>query len=216
MIFAEDEIVGFARRLMEPVVGSDCRARFFLAGGAFKTLLTGRPPRDLDLWAPTERDRDILLESLMRRGRTSPREAPFADVFEVGERVVELVHEVGPESLECRLGRFDIALSAIGAEHHPGNRWGSIVHPLARTSVELRQVLLLKPLVNWKYALATLERMRRYAEELGFSVPLGEEAEIWSVFDNQPRNQKQRMLQRYERTGLGISGVREEAQRRMS
>ena len=75
---------------------------------------------------------------------------------------------------------------------------------------------MLKPLVNWKYALATLERMRRYGEELGYSVPPEEEAEIWSVFDHQPHCEKQRMLQRYERTGLGSGGVREEAQRRMS
>ena len=76
-----------------------------------------------------------------------------------------------PDTLEGRLARFDIALSAVGVEHRPSGQWSAIVHPLARTSVERREVLLLKPLVNWKFVLSTLERMWRYADELGYIVP---------------------------------------------
>ena len=208
-------VIDFARREVARTLGPAVGARFFLAGGAFKALLTGRPPRDLDLWAPSARDRDILLSTLNARGARPLDARPFADAFAVGDRVVELPHKAEPDTLEKRLARFDIALSAVGAEHRPGGMWSAIVHPLAQASVELRQVLLLKPLVNWKYSLATLERMRRYAREFGYSIPPEEEAEVWRVFDSQPDDMKQGMLERFERTAMGGHGVREEASCRL-
>lgn len=85
-----------------------------------------------------------------------------------------------------------------------------MVHPLAIESILLREVRLLKPLVNWKYALTTLERMRRYAAELGFSVPDDEEAEVWRVFEAQDAAVRIGMLERYRRTGSGASAIIEE------
>jgi broad specificity phosphatase PhoE len=211
----ERGVIDFARREVARTLGPEIDARFFLAGGAFKALLTGRPPRDLDLWAPSVRDRETLLSVLAARGARRLDARPFADAFAIRDRVVELPHEVAPQTLEERLARFDIALSAVGAEHQPDGEWRAVVHPLAQASVEQRQVLLLKPLVNWKYALATLERMRRYAHELGYSTLPEEEAEIWRVFDSQPDDMKHGMLERFERTALGGYGVLEEVSCRL-
>jgi hypothetical protein len=121
---------------------------------------------------------------------------------------------VEPSTLDERLARFDIGLSAMGAEHRPGDQWTARVHPLAKVSAERREILLLKPLVNWKYALATLERMRRYAAELGFVVPQGEEEEVWRVFGEQSPEMRVEMLRRFERTCHGGFNVAEEAARR--
>lgn len=211
----ERHVIDFARREVARTLGPDIDARFFLAGGAFKALLTGRPPRDLDLWAPSTRDRKTLLSVLDERDARRLADRPFADGFEIGGRIVELPHKVEPTTLEDRLARFDIALSAIGVEHRPGGEWRAVVHPLARDSVQRRQVLLLKPLVNWKYALATLERMRRYALELGYSIPPEEEAEVWRVFDSQPDDMKRGMLERFERTALGGHNVLEDVSCRL-
>ena len=210
----ERHVIDFARRETARTLGHEINARFFLAGGAFKSLLTGHPPRDLDLWAPSARDREALITVLASRGARPLADRPFADAFDVAGRIVELPHKVEPETLEGRLALFDIALSAVGAEHRPDGEWRVIVHPLARASVEQRQVLLLKPLVNWKYALATLERMRRYACELGYSIPPEEETEIWRVFDSQTKDMKQGMMERFERTSIGGHGVREEVSHR--
>lgn len=212
---AERDVIEFARREVGAVLGLDCDARFFLAGGAFKTLLTGRPPRDLDLWAPSDQDRARLIDTLRRRGARPLAPRPFADAFELAGRVVEVPHRTEPATLEARLARFDLALSAVGAEHSRGDRWRAVVHSLARTSVERRAVLLLKPLVNWKHALATLTRLRRYAEELGFAPPPEEEAEVWRVFDTQPREMQHGMLARLDLSAVGGYGVREEAVRRL-
>ena len=211
----ERSVVGFARREVAKTVGLACGARFFLAGGAFKTLLTGRPPRDLDLWAPSVHDRELLVRTLIERGAHRLDDRPFTEAFEIADRTVELYCKTVPDTLEKRLAQFDLALSAIGVEHGPNDCWRPIIHPLAQTSIERRLVLLRKPLVNWEWALATLERMRRYANELQYTVPETEEAEVWRVFDAQPVCVKRKMLENYEQTASKGYGVREEALRRL-
>ena len=210
----ERDVVDLARREAARTIGPACDARFFLAGGMFKTLLTGCPARDLDLWAPSTRDRELVVAALTQRGARRLEDRPFADSFAIDGRIVDLPHKVEPDTLAGRLARFDIALSAVGVEHRPGGHWSAIVHPLARTSVERREVLLLKPLVNWRFVLSTLERMRRYADELGYIVPAEEEAEVWRVFESQPEDMKRELLARYEHTALGGYGVSDEASRR--
>jgi broad specificity phosphatase PhoE len=207
---AEPDIVEFARREIAATVGLDSDARFFLAGGAFKSLLTGRAPRDLDLWAPSKADRGLLLQTLRDRGAQSLDSRPFAEAFGLANRVIEVPHKIEPPTLEQRLARFDIALSAVGVEHRPGDQWFVRVHPRAEESIRRREVLLLAPLVNWRYALTTLERMRRYAHELGFVVPADQEAEIWRVFEEQPAEMRAEMVERYRRTASGGFGVAEE------
>lgn len=207
----EVEVLDLARREIARTVGLDSGARFFLAGGAFKSLLTGRTPRDLDLWAPSAAERTKLIAALERRGACRLPPQPFADAFEIDGRVVEVPHKTEPATLNERLARFDIGLSAIGVEHRGADDWSVVVHPLAIESVQRREVLLLKPLVNWRYALVTLARMRRYAVELGFEVPPEEEAEVWQVFDAQIAEVRASMLERYTRVAAGDVGIPDEA-----
>ncbi len=75
------------------------------------------------------------------------------------------------------------------------------MHPLAGESVRRREVLLLKPLVNWKHSLSTLERMHRYAVDLGFDVPPAEANHVWEVFQAQPPEMRRGMIDRYLRVG---------------
>lgn len=208
------DVVELARREVAATVGLNCGARFFLAGGAFKTLISGRAPRDLDVWAPSERDRALLVRTLLDRGATQLERRAYSDAFQIAGRTVEVPDAVAPTTLSERLAQFDIALSAVGVEYRPNGTWGAEVHPLARESMRRRQVLLLKPLANWKYALATLERMRRYGSELGFEVPEEEEAEVWRVFDAQSDEMKVGMVDRFQRTGTGDFGVADEVRRR--
>lgn len=212
--FDDHDLVEFARREVAATIGLDTGAHFFLAGGAFKTLLTGVAPRDLDLWAASEKDRSALLNAVQRRGARSAGPRPFADAFELSGRLIEIPHSSESTSLTALLERFDIGLSAVGVEHRPSEGWSAFAHPLALDSVRRREVLLLKPLVNWKYALTTLERMRRYAVELGFSVPAEEEAEIWRVFETQTAAERAAMVRRYRNTGSGAFGILDEAARR--
>lgn len=207
----EVEMIELARREVARTVGPDCAARFFLGGGAFKTLLTGQAARDIDLWAPSPQDRAALVETLVGRGAVRLPERPYTEAFEIAGRVIEISRKVDPPTLSERLARADIALSAVGVEHRPGDRFVAMVHPLAQESVRRREVLLLKPLANWKYALTTLERMRRYAQELGWAIPPEEDDEVWRVFDAQDPEMQQGMLDRHATAGRGGFGVMKEA-----
>jgi hypothetical protein len=207
---SEDAVLMFAATELEATVGLDFEGRVYLAGGAYKTLLHGRPPRDLDLWSPTPEDRSLLLARLEDRGAARLERHPYADVFSLAGRELEVPDRADTPTLESRLDRFDIALSAVGVELSNG-RLRAVVHPRAHASVARRHVLLLSPLVNWRHALGTLTRARRYAEELGWTVPAEEEDLVWSIFDAQSADEQQRMFERYQRTALPGWGVLEEA-----
>jgi hypothetical protein len=56
----------------------------------------------------------------------------------------------------------------------------------------------------------TIERMRRYAGEMGFVVPLQEEEEVWRVFEQQSPEMRAGMLERFHRTASGGFGVAED------
>jgi hypothetical protein len=137
-------------------------------------------------------------------------ERPYTQAFRLADRLIELPLHTEPDILEERLSRFDLALSAIGAEHLPGDRWRAVIHPLAHASVERRQVLLLDELKNWQHGLTSLERLRRYAAELGFEAPATEEARIWSIFDGQPPEMQVGMVERFRLSARHDHGVAEE------
>ncbi len=204
------DVLDFARREIAATVGLDFPGRFFLSGGAFKSLITGRTPRDLDLWAPTPSDRDALVQRLHQRGAEPLQRRAYAEAWALAGRVVEVPDKAEPDTLEARQARYDIALSAVGVEHRNGESWRALVHPLAQESMERREVLLLKPLANPKYALTTLERLRRYAAELDFRVPPEEEAALWAVWEQATAEERERLLDRFERTARHDQGVGEE------
>ncbi len=148
----------------------------------------------------------------MQRGaRLQSDNPPFQTTYTCSGYCVELPYDTTPTSLEERLARFDLALSAIGVEHRQGT-WRAVIHPLALESIRRCEVLLLKPLVNWKYALATLERMRRYAKELGYTVPPSEEGEVWNMFRAQLPHERRAMVERYLRVGMCDPRIQEEAE----
>ena len=207
---SEGDVLAFAAAELEATVGLDFSGRVYLAGGAFKTIVHGRPPRDLDLWSPTPEDRALLMARLADRGAAVLERHAYADVLSLAGRELEVPDRADTPTLESRLDRFDIAFSAIGVELAKG-RLRAVVHPRAYASAARRAVLLLSPLVNWKHALGTLARARRYAEELGWTVPPAEEAVVWTVFDAQSPDEQLRMLERYRRTALPGWGVLEEA-----
>lgn len=197
---SERDVLALARREINAVIDERIDAKFFLAGGAFKSLLTGRRARDLDLWAASEDNRTRLIVGLRKRGATLVETRPYSEVFSLGDRIVDVPQNCSAESLEERLARFDIGLSAIGVEHAPGGELRASINPIARESVERREVLFCKPLVNKRHALTSLMRLRRYGHELGFTVPASEEDAVWDVFDAQDDDEKRTMIDRLRRS----------------
>ncbi|MEB0141234.1 MULTISPECIES: histidine phosphatase family protein [unclassified Undibacterium] len=214
--FDDVDVIEFARREIAQALGSDCAARFFLAGGAFKSLLTGMPPRDLDVWAASNQDRDILLTTLVQRGAIQLSSTTFSERFQIGNRILEIPFHTESRTLSSLLDGFDIGLSAIGVEFEFGREYRVLIHPMAKISVLRKEILLIKPLPNWKYALTTLERMHRYQMELRFRIPNEEVDAIWNVFDSQDSTMKQGMVDRYKRTSVLDCCLIEEVEARRS
>jgi hypothetical protein len=211
MMLDEKQIIDVAHKWLKEILPNGMNGRFFLAGGAFKSVVHGEHPYDLDLWPTSPNDRKMLLEVLYSSGSQLIRDNdPYQTVLYINGHHVEIVYSVTPTKLEERLCKFDLAMSAIGIEYDRGTI-SCCIHPLAHQSVNRKEILLLKPLINWKYALVTLERMRRYAKELEFNSPKHEEAEIWSIFRSQPIDVQQGMIERYQKVARGGYKVMEEA-----
>lgn len=206
----EDLVLKFGQETLRELLGDDFGGRLFLAGGCFKSVLAGKPPRELDIWAASDDDRRLLVDVLQRRGAVPlPGSRPFGEAFRFGEVTVDIPRKTEPATLEGRLARFDLGLSCIGVELDAG-RTRAVVHPKAIESARRRRVLFQKPLANWKYALYSLERARRYAVELGYALDAEEEHVVWEVFDAQDAATRQGMVDRYWACTTGRFGVPEE------
>lgn len=205
------DVLAFARREIAATIGLNSGARFFLAGCAFRALLTGHPPHDLDIWPASAEDRATIIGKLMANGAEPAGDARFADAFRIADRLVEVAHKVEPSELAERLARFDLALSAVGVEHRADGTWGVQIHPRAIESARRREVLALLPLANPKYMLTTLERARRYAAELGYRVAAETEDAVWSAYDAGSAEDQRGYRDRLANTSRVDLGVLEEA-----
>ncbi|HEY3447839.1 MAG TPA: histidine phosphatase family protein [Myxococcales bacterium] len=212
----ETRVLSFARPLLEATAGLEFPGRVLFAGGAFKSLLHGRPSGEVDLWASSDADRRALLARLRSCGAVEqPGARAFGQAFVLGELTVDVPYRVEPGSLGDRFGRFDLALSAIGVELDHG-RLRVQVHPAAREAVRRREVLFLEPLVNWKYAFSSLERARRYAAELAYSLAAEAEQVVWNTYESRDAAEREAMLARFRAHGRGGWGVAEEISCRLA
>lgn len=72
----------------------------------------------------------------MRQRSAKPRpQQPYTQCLCFGDQIVELPLHTAPDNLEKKLRRFDLALSAIDAEHCAGDQWRAVIHPIAHQTV---------------------------------------------------------------------------------
>ncbi len=142
---------------------------------------------------------------------TTAAAAP-ASVVNVQVEVVKKCHA----SLSAILAGFDLALSAAGvyvvANRSAGNgAWQlSVKEVLSHAdwvqSLLFRQPLLLQPLANAPFVLATAERVLRYAQELKFPHPKAQLQQLQECFSHQLKLNplaQTKLLRNYEITSHG-------------
>ena len=129
------DVLEFARRELASIVGPSLDARFFLAGGAFKTLLTGRAPRDLDSVGRLAGRPSALIAVLLARGARPMQPRPYSEAFTLHDRVVDVPHKTGATTLEDLLARSDphcrpsasntclVDPGALSSTRSRGGRW---------------------------------------------------------------------------------------------
>ncbi len=195
---SEEAVARCGEVLLRETLGTGFEGEVFLAGGAFRTLLTGAAPRDLDLWVPDDATRAALIDWLTCRGAVLERDhPPFQSAFRCGRHRVDVPYAVGTPRLVDRLALFDLGLSAVGVTWRRGRVVEAAIDPCAVRSIEERAVLVLRPLRNVSYLLNTVERAHRYAIELGFELPSEEEQFLWATYESLSRARKQKVLSNF-------------------
>ncbi len=195
----ERQVAAFGRRWLDRLFGEAPDLTVAFAGGAFRQLVDGRPPRDIDLWFPGPEQLHAACALLQRRGASIERDNPPYQIrFLVEGTPVELVYNVHPGNLDELFSSFDLGPSMMGVWRRGGVDLVQ-VHPLATRSIEERCVLVNRGFSNGKYALICLERLERYAEELGFAVSEADRRWLWSIFDGATPDEQARMVERFHR-----------------
>jgi hypothetical protein len=198
---SEDEVLDFGRGWLERLFGVESRLPVAFAGGAFRSLVSDLPPRDIDLWFPSAEALGDARAALEACGARLERDNPPYQVrYLVEGTPVELVYNVHPPDLDALLGTFDLGPCMMGVARRAG-AWSARVHPLAARSFAEGRVLVHREIGNWKYALTSLERLERYAEELSMAVDDADRRWLWALFDGAVPDEQARMVARYLRAG---------------
>lgn len=162
-MLSSEDVCCFAKTQMIHVLGDDI-PQVFLAGGAYKSLIHHKPPRDLDIWAETEHSRQMLIKRLRGRGAEIAPSAG-AQRFVVNDVLIDVSFQI--ERMEERLKRFDIGMSSIAVAFREG-QMTSWIHPKALLSIRERTIHLIQ--CHQRLVLATLVRARRYAHDLNYQL----------------------------------------------
>lgn len=210
----ERAVLEFGSRMLTGVLGENYDGTVMLAGGAFKTLLHGRPPRDLDLWVPDDAEREKLIARLRGRGARPMSASRYTEAFDVAGTLVEVPKKADRIDIQVHFQRVDIGIAAVAVQLADGEVKAA-VHPLALECERRREVLFMKPLANWRHCLACLARARRYANELDWQLPASEEDYIWTTFDAQSPEMQAGMIERGEVTAVPDNAVLVAARERM-
>lgn len=148
------------------------KACFYVAGGMYKALLTGRLDSDIDIWAKSESDHKTLIDALLGVGAKEDSKQQYCRVFKHNGHTIEIAEHWNAKSLSELLGKFDISLSGIGVQVDSDGSFQCLIRKEFFESQQAQEVRLLFPLAKPKYLLTTLERMERYAVELGYALSL--------------------------------------------
>lgn len=224
-VFTPEAVRKIAQQILNQVQIPEDLPFFALAGGCFKSLVTAKKPRDLDLFAFSEDDKNQIVSALKLNSHEL-QETAWNYQFEVPlyaevsnhsnqQRLlrapaqniirVEVVKNTNPGNLEGILARFDICLAAIGVTVCGNTIEDIIIHPDAEISLQVCQPLLILPMPNEPFLLATAERVIRYADELGFPKPTHQLNFLRKRFLEKMHADQQNYLQNYENTSLSSS-----------
>ena len=177
-LITEKFVLEHAKREIFQTIGSDVKARFFVAGGMFNTLLKAKPINDIDIWAASKEDHEIIVQALLEKGAFEHEKMPYRRVFSLNDRTIELTDNYLEPSLEALIDKFDISISGIGVEFCRDGSQKVLIRDEIFDSLKKKEIQLLRPVRKTTYLLTTLERMKRYGEELGFSVSSSDVDEI--------------------------------------
>ncbi len=199
-LFTEENAYNLGKWYINQLFRDEKFSRFVIAGGAFKTLITGKLPRDIDIWPYLPEDRTLMIGSLLKGRGFLHRNGPFTETFSLRSFDVEINKKTVGRDVGDILERFDIGLSAVGIEFIPSGdgetgEYRLMIRPEFWENLNNKELSFIKPLKNWPFAFTCLERIRRQNRELGFKLPPAEEDYIFNLFLDKTPEERQLMLE---------------------
>ncbi len=188
----------------------------FLCGGAYKAMLNpSLPVNDLDLWVRDRRERERLTADLLARGARLVRDFhPYCVLFDLDGHLVEITYQNVKERPISEIVReFDIAGCAIAATYSDGRITDSYFSPRAALSARCGTVCLedsyLERLRSERLptVLRTIDRLERFALEVGFHPSASDLADLWKTYrEDYSLSERQRCIDVYMETTAGYKG----------
>lgn len=206
--FSHKNVELFGHLLHNIVFSSTSNLQYCLAGGAFKTLLTGKFPNDVDIWPSSNEEREKILQTLLKRGAIPLQQNHYCETFQYHNLKIEIAFK-NKTNLQQVVKNFDIPLACVGFQWNPQtNNGNTFLHPTALEDIQKKQIQLFLPPPNPSYILSSLERIQRYQKELNklqFTILPQTEQNAWQYFEKQSPQMQQKMLDRYLRTSRNLS-----------
>ena len=184
--------VAHASQLFSSVMPVPFQGEIFLAGGAFKPLIKeGHAVRDLDLWVRDRRVRERLCDHLVRCGATLVRDfRPYCILLRAGAMDIEVTYQnVKDRPISEILEGFDLAPCGIAATYVDGQVTQATITPAAIKSLRDGEVLINKPFLRRLETKRTpdvlqgLDRVARFASEMGMAVPEEQRQRLWAIYE---------------------------------
>jgi hypothetical protein len=166
----------------------------FLCGGAYKPLLDPKLKiNDLDLWVRNRKERIRLVGALVAEGARVVHDfAPYCIKLEKEGRAIEITYQnVKSNSVPFIVQSFDLGCCAIGARYYAGKVDEIYVSRQAQMSLARKKVYLNGAFLRWVRErhplglLSSLDRIHRFAQDIGFSVDTESEEALWELFETE-------------------------------
>ena len=191
-----EKVIEFGNQWISSILPEGFDGRLFLAGGCFKSLISKKSPRDLDIWPATENDSKRLIEELQKQGNVLVENREHTtQLYNSSLQIDVEVIKKFPGSLKDIYKDSDLELSCIGVEYDHGEVVNSLISPGAYIGVQEKAVYIRQPWRKYPFNLLTLNRLKKYAQELDYTIPEISLKRVWQVYIDGDSNYRRTLLE---------------------
>ena len=212
---SDEQLIAYGQELVDKVFRQVPQEEFFIAGGAFKPLLSENVEvRDIDLWVRDRKARERLREELLGLGATVVRDfEPYCIALELNDFPLEVTYQNAYDEFSSRvLEHFDISMSSIGVSCKEGRVREAFITPEAEWSLSERKLLLCKAwlaemLEKHGFILGSIQRLHSFSEQLGWPIAEGEIERLWDAYESFPLDARCENLRRFVEIDVKYKGT---------
>eukprot|EP01029_Cantina_marsupialis_P017001 TRINITY_DN381685_c0_g1_i1.p1 TRINITY_DN381685_c0_g1~~TRINITY_DN381685_c0_g1_i1.p1 ORF type:complete len:275 (-),score=58.66 TRINITY_DN381685_c0_g1_i1:363-1187(-) len=165
---------------------------YSMAGGMFKSILTGTAPRNYDIFPVNEYSEKLLVKHFQKNGgRVLERTELHTIIICNGLRI--MVNRERLDTMREVVDSFDIVMSKVAVSFNGPDMQDCYVDRMMTNVFYEKRPILIRPLPNPNFLLVTAERILRYSSELGYPLPV-EDIEYLREMYEEMENEEQIQL----------------------